>query len=246
MPSQHLRISSTTQDTKTDFIAAQNSGTDNDIVLLVNSKSPRVRSAKAHSVLLCQSLFFFGIFCVILGAIMIAMNPSILYSGSHALRFTVLGDRCGPEIAVALPFPSLSPSNVSGLCCSGRGYAGYTDEHCGVGCQADFGRCELNASTLNLPPIYKRCQNPKDFALTFDDGPSEFTASLLDYLKSAGVKATFFMNGHNWKQNYSIPFSKNQSAERSRIFESPFYRNVTPSDYVCGDANSWGRTSCNA
>ncbi|WP_169741230.1 polysaccharide deacetylase family protein [Andreprevotia chitinilytica] len=32
-------------------------------------------------------------------------------------------------------------------------------------------------------------------ALTFDDGPSEYTSSLLDVLKKHGVKATFFMMG---------------------------------------------------
>lgn len=37
----------------------------------------------------------------------------------------------------------------------------------------------------------------KLIAFTFDDGPSTYTASLLDGLKARGVKATFFMNGTN-------------------------------------------------
>jgi peptidoglycan/xylan/chitin deacetylase (PgdA/CDA1 family) len=33
-------------------------------------------------------------------------------------------------------------------------------------------------------------------ALTFDDGPNEYTPAVLDALKAAGVKATFFIVGH--------------------------------------------------
>ncbi|RYG45620.1 MAG: polysaccharide deacetylase family protein, partial [Chitinophagaceae bacterium] len=34
-------------------------------------------------------------------------------------------------------------------------------------------------------------------ALTFDDGPSEFTPTVLDMLAAAGIKATFFCIGKN-------------------------------------------------
>ncbi|MGO5028288.1 S-layer homology domain-containing protein [Candidatus Agathobaculum pullicola] len=37
----------------------------------------------------------------------------------------------------------------------------------------------------------------KLIAFTFDDGPSAYTATLLDGLKARGAKATFFMNGAN-------------------------------------------------
>ncbi len=37
----------------------------------------------------------------------------------------------------------------------------------------------------------------KLIALTFDDGPSEYTSRLLDILKSKGVRATFFVLGRN-------------------------------------------------
>ena len=37
----------------------------------------------------------------------------------------------------------------------------------------------------------------KLIAFTFDDGPSAYTATLLDGLKARGAKATFFMNGTN-------------------------------------------------
>lgn len=38
---------------------------------------------------------------------------------------------------------------------------------------------------------------PKLIALTFDDGPSRYTETLLDGLKARGVSVTFFMNGEN-------------------------------------------------
>ena len=39
--------------------------------------------------------------------------------------------------------------------------------------------------------------NTKLIAFTFDDGPSAYTATLLDGLKARGAKVTFFMNGTN-------------------------------------------------
>lgn len=38
---------------------------------------------------------------------------------------------------------------------------------------------------------------PKLIALTFDDGPSQYTGILLDGLKARNVPVTFFMNGEN-------------------------------------------------
>jgi hypothetical protein len=126
-----------------------------------------------------------------------------------------LDEPCGNGISVSPP-PQGDPAKT-GLCCSADGFAGYTAYHCGIGCQSQYGRCDTTA-TQSLAPLFTRCVNPKDFALTFDDGPSEFTASLLDYLKSVNVKATFFMNGNSWKMNYTVPFTNNQFT-RTRIFE---------------------------
>ncbi|KAI9005678.1 hypothetical protein DFJ74DRAFT_712712 [Hyaloraphidium curvatum] len=39
------------------------------------------------------------------------------------------------------------------------------------------------------------CVNPRHLALTFDDGPSSFTPTLLNYLRQKNVKATFFVVG---------------------------------------------------
>ncbi|KAK9710125.1 hypothetical protein K7432_008620 [Basidiobolus ranarum] len=40
-----------------------------------------------------------------------------------------------------------------------------------------------------------KCDQPGSFALTFDDGPSPYTGTLLATLKSYGIKATFFSVG---------------------------------------------------
>ncbi|MFI6517287.1 polysaccharide deacetylase family protein [Spirillospora sp. NPDC050679] len=47
------------------------------------------------------------------------------------------------------------------------------------------------------PPRQIDCAKTKCVALTYDDGPGEYTARLLDDLKQAGVRATFFMLGQN-------------------------------------------------
>ncbi|KAI2470547.1 hypothetical protein F4781DRAFT_430351 [Annulohypoxylon bovei var. microspora] len=44
-------------------------------------------------------------------------------------------------------------------------------------------------------PIFT-CAQPGHVALTFDDGPSEWTAFVLDELDRHGAKATFFVTGH--------------------------------------------------
>lgn len=47
-----------------------------------------------------------------------------------------------------------------------------------------------------IPPLNKSdASNPKRIYLTFDDGPSNNTARILDILKEYNVKATFFVNG---------------------------------------------------
>ncbi|TPX56804.1 hypothetical protein SpCBS45565_g08344 [Spizellomyces sp. 'palustris'] len=74
------------------------------------------------------------------------------------------------------------------------------------GCQSGFGNCNNPPAT----PIFT-CPKPNGFLLTYDDGPAVLTDGLLDYLKSKNAKATFFMNGKNYKQyfnngNLNTPF----------------------------------------
>lgn len=53
------------------------------------------------------------------------------------------------------------------------------------------------SSQLFGPSVYRGHGRRRSIALTFDDGPSEKTPELLDYLESEGVKATFFQCGAN-------------------------------------------------
>lgn len=46
--------------------------------------------------------------------------------------------------------------------------------------------------------VYTTCSVPGTMALTFDDGPYEYTWALAETLHEKGVTATFFMNGNNW------------------------------------------------
>ncbi|KAF1805248.1 chitin deacetylase [Mucor lusitanicus] len=46
--------------------------------------------------------------------------------------------------------------------------------------------------------LIETCTVPGTIALTFDDGPYEYTWALAETLKKEGVTATFFMNGQNW------------------------------------------------
>ncbi|KAI9304870.1 hypothetical protein BJ944DRAFT_202018 [Cunninghamella echinulata] len=46
--------------------------------------------------------------------------------------------------------------------------------------------------------VLETCINKNDVALTFDDGPFQYTSSLIDFLVKEKVKATFFVNGNNW------------------------------------------------
>lgn len=46
--------------------------------------------------------------------------------------------------------------------------------------------------------VYISCNKPGVFALTFDDGPYEFSWDLAKSLNEQGIPATFFINGNNW------------------------------------------------
>lgn len=104
-------------------------------------------------------------------------------------------------------------------CCSQWGWCGDSAEHCGTGCQSEYGSCTGVTSppppttTTTTPPptdgrpqlgsvpygvILSACTVPGTVALTFDDGPYIYTQDLLNILNDKGVKATFFVNGANW------------------------------------------------
>ena len=123
-------------------------------------------------------------------------------------------NRCGAQYA------GNKCTSVPGqfTCCSQYGYCGDTPDHCGTGCQAGFGVCGGGGTTPAppgpgpstsppAPPTGGRpkpgnvpygvslasCTVPGTIALTYDDGPWQFTAKLLDILAQNNVKATFMV-----------------------------------------------------
>ncbi|KAI0172023.1 glycoside hydrolase/deacetylase [Hypoxylon sp. FL1284] len=115
--------------------------------------------------------------------------------------------RCGPDFGDTVCSAT--------ECCSGAGYCGTTTDHCrapdclfdyGPACDANKTPAGANTSTLDRTPlgnvavggdgIYS-CENAGDVALTFDDGPGQYTSDLLDLLARYGARATFFVTGIN-------------------------------------------------
>lgn len=43
--------------------------------------------------------------------------------------------------------------------------------------------------------VITKCSKPGVLALAYDDGPYQYTSSLIDTLDAAGVKGTFFFTG---------------------------------------------------
>jgi peptidoglycan/xylan/chitin deacetylase (PgdA/CDA1 family) len=113
--------------------------------------------------------------------------------------------RCGPEVGRSCP---------ADQCCSSGGWCGVGYTFCRAPiCQIDYGpACDANVrpegpdtEAIERPHvgtipygtgIYK-CIVQGGIALTFDDGPWEYTEYLLDLLARYGAKATFFVVGRN-------------------------------------------------
>lgn len=66
----------------------------------------------------------------------------------------------------------------------------------GMSAAAAYGSV-AKSSQLFGPSVFRGPGRRKSIALTFDDGPSEGTSQLLEYLDSEGIKATFFQCGKN-------------------------------------------------
>ncbi|KAK7214095.1 hypothetical protein V2G26_021273 [Clonostachys chloroleuca] len=113
--------------------------------------------------------------------------------------------RCGPEVARSCP---------QAQCCSSGGWCGTGSQFCrSPTCQIDYGpSCDANIrpegpDTSSVPrpkvgsvpygkAIYD-CTVKGGIALTFDDGPWNYTEDLLDLLAEYDAKATFFVVGRN-------------------------------------------------
>jgi len=59
------------------------------------------------------------------------------------------------------------------------------------------------------------CKQKNSLALTFDDGPYEYTNELLDTLNKNGMKATFFINGENYWKDLKSSTSKQKVIKRA-------------------------------
>jgi peptidoglycan/xylan/chitin deacetylase (PgdA/CDA1 family) len=56
--------------------------------------------------------------------------------------------------------------------------------------------------SLPVGQVIYSCTVPGVVALTFDDGPYDYTIDLLNKLEAAGHRATFFLNGDNYGYIY--------------------------------------------
>ncbi|KAH9906273.1 carbohydrate esterase family 4 protein [Xylariomycetidae sp. FL2044] len=106
-------------------------------------------------------------------------------------------------------------SCATGYCCSYEGWCGKDTESCqapdcqityGSGCDGNQKPTGVDTSTIARPKLGKiayggvgiyDCVNNGDIAVTFDDGPWDYTDDLLDKLAEYEAKATFFITGNN-------------------------------------------------
>ncbi|KIW16636.1 hypothetical protein PV08_03824 [Exophiala spinifera] len=138
-----------------------------------------------------------------------ALLPLFLATGAHAVLMVPSQAATGEQRCGLQGDNERCPD---GQCCSQAGFCGTGKDFCSVptNCQLGFGWCDsdVNPSGPSLSgeeraqvgavpygkPITS-CTKPGVIALTFDDGPSDDTAKLLDILVKRNAKATFFVPG---------------------------------------------------
>lgn len=81
-------------------------------------------------------------------------------------------------------------------------------------------------NTSTTVPTYDHCAQAGQFALTFDDGPFQYSWDLAKYLHSKGIKATFFTNGDNWVQDFSTATSNTSDGIKSYIDVLKYYHEL--------------------
>ena len=54
---------------------------------------------------------------------------------------------------------------------------------------------EIMKRTHTVGTVITKCSKPGVLALAYDDGPYQYTSSLIDTLDAAGAKGTFFFTG---------------------------------------------------
>ncbi|CAK7230130.1 hypothetical protein SCUCBS95973_007467 [Sporothrix curviconia] len=138
---------------------------------------------------------------------------------SAALRRRQVGGKdgmCGPGVG----------SCAKGYCCSPEGWCGLTSDYCaapdcmlnyGSGCDGNQKPEGVDTSGVARPHVGSvlygglgiyDCVEKGDIAITFDDGPYNYTGDLLDKLAAYGAKATFFITGNNLGKGMINDYSK--------------------------------------
>jgi len=56
--------------------------------------------------------------------------------------------------------------------------------------------------------FYTQCKNRNHWALTYDDGPTQYADSILDLLKKYNIKATFFLVGDMYIKSYDYEWTR--------------------------------------
>ena len=121
---------------------------------------------------------------------------------------------CAGAGAIVATLVACSKSDAPQPGCTGESAAalsfagGEDDGYCGTS-------PSVNCVTTPTTPMAM-----KQLAFTFDDGPSSVTLSLSAYLKSQGIRATFFVNGHCFGPNVGLypQCQQNPAATPADIF----------------------------
>ena len=160
-----------------------------------------------------------AIFIVVIGKFTI---DSLLINQNSGVKFRKLSvqnqsSTCDMTMAYVCSYNQL----VQNMCVSRYGYCGIGPSFCinSLWSRSCVFTNNVNPYPISNPPIdgvYQKyptgftvsensasgCQNPGQIALTFDDGPSQYTSRLLNILKINNITASFFLIGENIS-NYS-------------------------------------------
>ncbi|KAK9712787.1 hypothetical protein K7432_006900 [Basidiobolus ranarum] len=139
-------------------------------------------------------------------------KPSTTVSTSPNPTKTVISSdwTCGLKVKVLVQCPS-------GYCCSEYGYCGNTEEYCGSNPPQPTNPPVQPGGKVPTGKIIETCNKAGTFAVTFDDGPSEYTGQLLDDLKARNVKVTFFVVGEMLESDQGRKFLKRAYDEGHHI-----------------------------
>jgi peptidoglycan/xylan/chitin deacetylase (PgdA/CDA1 family) len=78
----------------------------------------------------------------------------------------------------------------------------------------------------DLVTSYTHCNRPGVFALTFDDGPFQYSWDLAKYLHSKNVKATFFTNGDNFVKDIRTATTTTSDGSKSYLDVLKYYHEL--------------------